>query len=131
MNAFKITGRTAGGLGIGIFNAVTDPADAIIQDSLGHTRRFQTSPYANYNILVLDQNLANNSSVTLINTNVDRFGKDYSADVGGVVFSLGMCILLVCLDPSPADRSRLVDAVGRSAVSSGGRGLRRLRTASG
>jgi len=88
LNAFKITGRTAGGLGIGIFNGITGPTDAIIQDSVGHTRHFQTSPYTNYNILVLDQNLANNSSVTLINTNVDRFGKDYSADVGGVVFNL-------------------------------------------
>lgn len=88
LNAFKITGRTASGLGIGVFNAVTDPADAEIQDSLGHKRLFQTAPYTNYNILVLDQNLANNSSVTLINTNVDRFGKDYSADVGGLVFNL-------------------------------------------
>jgi len=88
LNAFKITGRTAGGLGVGVFNAVTDPADAVIQDSLGHKRLFRTSPYTNYNILVLDQNLANNSSVTLINTNVDRFGKDYSADVGGIVFNL-------------------------------------------
>lgn len=88
LNAFKVTGRTAGGLGIGIFNAVTDPANAVIEDSLGHKRQFQTSPYTNYNILVLDQNLPNNSSVTLINTNVDRFGKDYSADVGGVVFNL-------------------------------------------
>ncbi|MGN6178546.1 MAG: DUF5916 domain-containing protein [Mucilaginibacter sp.] len=88
LNAFKITGRTAGGLGVGIFNAVTDPTDAVIQDSLGNKRLLRTSPYTNYNILVLDQNLANNSSVTLINTNVDRFGKDYSADVGGMVFSL-------------------------------------------
>lgn len=88
LNAFKITGRTAGGLGIGVFNAVTDPTNAVIQDSLGNKRQIQTAPYTNYNILVLDQNLANNSSVTLINTNVDRFGKDYSADVGGVVFNL-------------------------------------------
>jgi len=88
LNAFKITGRTASGLGVGVFNAVTDPANAVIQDSLGNKRMFQTAPYTNYNILVLDQNLANNSSVTLINTNVDRFGKDYSADVGGVVFNL-------------------------------------------
>ena len=88
LNAFKVTGRTSDGLGIGIFNGITDPTNAVIQDSLGHKRLVQTSPYTNYNILVLDQNLANNSSVTLINTNVDRFGKDYSADVGGVVFNL-------------------------------------------
>jgi hypothetical protein len=88
LNAFKITGRTAGGLGIGIFNGITEPTNAVLQDSLGHKRLFRTAPYTNYNILVLDQNLANNSSVTLINTNVDRFGKDYSADVGGAVFNL-------------------------------------------
>lgn len=88
LNAFKITGRTGSGLGIGLFNAITNPTDAVIQDGAGNKRQFQTSPYANYNILVLDQNLPNNSSVTLINTNVSRFGKSYSADVGGVVFNL-------------------------------------------
>jgi hypothetical protein len=88
INATKISGRLANGLGIGFFNAITNPAYAIIQDSTGHTRRFQTQGLANYNIIVLDQNLKYNSSVTFINTNVDRFGKDYSADVGGFVFNL-------------------------------------------
>lgn len=89
LNAVKVTGRMANGLGIGIFNAVTEATYATIQDSTtGQKRAFETSPLVNYNILVLDQNLKNNSSVTLINTNVDRFGKAYSADVGGFVFSL-------------------------------------------
>jgi hypothetical protein len=89
LNAVKVTGRMANGLGIGIFNAVTEPTYATIQDSTtGQKHLFETSPLVNYNILVLDQNLKNNSSVTLINTNVDRFGKAYSADVGGFVFNL-------------------------------------------
>ena len=87
-NATKLSGRLASGLGIGIFNAVSAPAYATIVDSTGHKRRFETSPVTNYNILVLDQNLKNNSAITLINTNVARFGKDYSADVGGLVFNL-------------------------------------------
>jgi hypothetical protein len=87
-NATKLSGRMANGLGIGVFNAVSAPAYATIQDSAGHKRLFETSPVTNYNILVLDQNLKYNSAVTFINTNVERFGKDYSADVGGFVFNL-------------------------------------------
>ncbi|NCD69412.1 DUF5916 domain-containing protein [Mucilaginibacter agri] len=88
-NATKFSGRMANGLGIGVFNAVSAPAYATIQDTVTNTsRKVQTSPVTNYNIIVLDQNLKNNSAVTFINTNVDRFGKDYNADVGGFVFSL-------------------------------------------
>ena len=87
-NATKLSGRLANGLGIGVFNAVSAPAYATIQDSAGHKRSFETSPVTNYNIIVLDQNLKNNSDIALINTNVERFGKDYSADVGGFVFNL-------------------------------------------
>ena len=88
-NAVKFSGRTAKGLGIGVFNAITGATNAVVQDTLtGNSRLVQTSPLANYNIIVLDQNLKNNSAVTLINTNVDRFGKDYNADVSAFVFSL-------------------------------------------
>ncbi|MBL4676216.1 MAG: carbohydrate binding family 9 domain-containing protein [Mucilaginibacter sp.] len=88
LNAFKFSGRTAKGLGIGVFNAITNSTDAVIEDSVGNRRRVQTSPVANYNIIVLDQNLKNNSAITLINTNVSRFNKDYSSDVGGLVYSI-------------------------------------------
>ncbi len=67
---------------------VSAPAYATIVDSAGHKRSFQTAPVTNYNIIVLDQNLKYNSDIALINTNVERFGKDYSADVGGIVFNL-------------------------------------------
>lgn len=88
INATKVSGRLANGLGLGFFNAVTYASYATIQDDAGNTRRVQTAPLTNYNILVFDQNLKYNSSVTLINTSVDRFGKAYSSDVGGVVFNL-------------------------------------------
>ncbi|CAN5281820.1 hypothetical protein BH20BAC1_BH20BAC1_22380 [soil metagenome] len=41
----------------------------------------------NYNILVLDQNLKNNSSISFINTNVLRKGEDYDANVSAAVFN--------------------------------------------
>lgn len=89
INAIKLSGRTSKGLGIGVFNAVTNSAYATVQDTLtGTQRQVETSPLANYNILVFDQNLKYNSAITLINTNVNRFGKDYSADVGGLVYNL-------------------------------------------
>ncbi|MBD1393574.1 DUF5916 domain-containing protein [Mucilaginibacter glaciei] len=88
LNAIKLSGRTSKGLGIGLFNAITNTSYATIEDAQGNRRQVQTSPLANYNILVFDQNLKNNSAVTLINTNVNRFGKDYSADVGGLVYNL-------------------------------------------
>ncbi|MES2275643.1 MAG: DUF5916 domain-containing protein [Bacteroidota bacterium] len=88
LNATKLSGRLSNGLGIGVFNAITNSADAIVEDANGNRREVETSPLTNYNILVLDQNLKNNSAVTIINTNVNRFGKDYNSDVGGVVFNL-------------------------------------------
>jgi len=83
INATKVSGRTAQGTGIGLFNAVEREEYAIIQDTLtGIQRRYKTNPYTNYNVLVVDQNLPNNSVVSLINTNVTRFG-GYNANVTG------------------------------------------------
>jgi hypothetical protein len=84
LNATKLSGRTAKKLGIGLFNGLSREAHAIIQDSEGGTRSFLTSPLTNYNILVLDQTLKNNSFITFINTNVTRAGRFYDANVTGV-----------------------------------------------
>ena len=87
INATKVSGRTQRGLGIGILNAVTNPQYATISN--GNTkeeRKFLTDPLTNYNIIVLDQTLKNNSSVSLVNTNVWRAGKDYDANVTSGLF---------------------------------------------
>jgi hypothetical protein len=88
LNATKVSGRTAKGLGIGVFNAITNQMKTEIQDSLGRTREVETQPLTNYNILVVDQSLKNNSSVTFINTNVLRQGNDYDANVSALLFNL-------------------------------------------
>jgi hypothetical protein len=87
LNATKLSGRTAGKLGIGVFNAVSNEMYATVQDTVtGNSRKILTSPYANYNIVVLDQALKNNSSVSLVNTNVTRGSRFYDANVTGAGF---------------------------------------------
>ena len=87
INASKISGRTQHGLGIGVLNALTKKQYATIENTVsGEERRFQTDPLTNYNILVLDQTLKNNSSISLINTNVLRNGPDYDANVTAALF---------------------------------------------
>ena len=70
LNATKITGRTEKKLGIGVLNAVTNETD--------------NDPLSNYNIVVLDQSLPNNSYLTFTNTNVQRKGGDL-ANVSGLL----------------------------------------------
>ncbi|MCI0522330.1 MAG: carbohydrate binding family 9 domain-containing protein, partial [Bacteroidales bacterium] len=73
INATKISGRTSNGLGIGFFNAVTNNTYAEVKDTItGETRKILTEPLTNYNMIVFDQNLRNNSYVSLANTNVIR-----------------------------------------------------------
>ncbi|MCC3152905.1 DUF5916 domain-containing protein [Hymenobacter sp. BT770] len=87
LNATKVSGRTSKGLGIGVFNALSNDVFATVQDSTTGARRdVLTQPFTNYNIVVLDQSLKNNSYVSLINTNVTRAGSTYDANVTGGLF---------------------------------------------
>ncbi|RNL50563.1 DUF5916 domain-containing protein [Pedobacter jejuensis] len=88
LNATKISGRTAKGLGIGIFNAITNSMQTEVEDANGNLRNVETQPLTNYNILVFDQSLKNNSSATFINTNVLRQGSAYDANVSALLFNL-------------------------------------------
>ncbi|MGB0892468.1 MAG: DUF5916 domain-containing protein [Flavobacteriaceae bacterium] len=75
LNAVKISGRTKKGLGIGFFNAFTQKAEAKIRNTVtGEIRKETIDPFTNYNIMVLDQQFNQNSSISLINTNVNRKG---------------------------------------------------------
>ncbi|HUM46569.1 MAG TPA: DUF5916 domain-containing protein [Chitinophagales bacterium] len=89
INATKISGRTNGNLGLGLFNAVSTPTYAVITNTTDNSeRQVLTDPLTNYNVLVVDQGLKNNSYVTLINTNVMREGSYYDANVTGTEFQL-------------------------------------------
>ena len=89
INTTKISGRTNKGLGIGFLNGMTLETNATIQDTItGNKRNFVTQPFTNYNVLVFDQNLKNNSSVSIINTNLSRIDDNYTANVTGSELSL-------------------------------------------
>ncbi|MGB4773876.1 MAG: DUF5916 domain-containing protein [Daejeonella sp.] len=88
LNATKVSGRTSKGLGIGVFNAITNRMNATVQDDLGNKRFVEVQPLTNYSILVVDQSLKNNSSVTLLNTNVLRRGSAYDANVSAFLFNV-------------------------------------------
>jgi len=89
INATKVSGRTKGGLGIGIFNAITNEAVAEVRDvDNDEITKIVTEPLANYNVFVLDQRFNGNSSVTLINTNVLRSAEFRDANVTGGLFDI-------------------------------------------
>lgn len=98
LNAVKVSGRTKKGLGVGVFNAFTEktyaevrrtdqiltdensPLETVISD-----RKVLVEPLTNYNIIVLDQQFNQNSSISLINTNVTRDGHFRDANVTGLL----------------------------------------------
>lgn len=89
-NATKISGRTKKGLGLGFFNAVeAEQKEIVINEETGEESSIITNPLTNYNVLVADQDLKNNSSLTLTNTSVYRRGSEFAnANVTGLNFNL-------------------------------------------
>lgn len=86
-NATKVSGRNKNNLGIGFFNAISAPAYATVMDTITRKdRKVETAPLTNYNVMVLDQALKNNSYISLINTNVSRKDTFYDADVTALLF---------------------------------------------
>lgn len=85
LNATKISGRSPKWLGMGFFNAMTQKSTAIIVDSTGQESKFETQPFTNYNMIVLDKSLKNNSYISFLNTNV--YSNILLADVSGTVFN--------------------------------------------
>ncbi len=88
INAVKISGRTKKGLGIGFLNAITERTFARVRDiNTAEARNVLVEPLVNYNLLVLDQRI-NNSSISLVNSNVTRDGSYRDANVTGLIWDL-------------------------------------------
>jgi len=89
INSTKISGKTRRGLAVGFFNSVTANMHATVKDTLsGVEREILTEPLQNYNMLVLEQSLKNNSYISIFNTNVYTSGTGYIANVTGTDFRL-------------------------------------------
>jgi len=81
INATKVSGRNSNGLAIGFLNAVTANTYAEVKNEQGDKRKILTDPLTNYNLLVFDQALKNNSNIYITNTNVIRDNKYRDANV--------------------------------------------------
>ncbi len=89
INASKISGKTSGGLGLGFLNAMTAHTEAVIKDTVtGEERTVETAPFTNYNMVVVDQTLNENSFVSFSNTNAYRGTDYYTANVSALDFRL-------------------------------------------
>lgn len=87
INATKISGRNSKGLGIGFFNAVTEKNQVLVEnEETSERRKIDGDPLTNFNVIVVDKNLKNNSTISLINTNVTRADKGDDANVTGTDF---------------------------------------------
>lgn len=89
INAIKFSGRTNGNLGIGVLNAVTqETTTEITNTETNETYTEVVEPVANYNVLVFDQRIRDNSSISFVNTSVIRDGKFRDANVSALLFNL-------------------------------------------
>jgi hypothetical protein len=83
-NATKVSGRSKQGWGFGVFNAITGPTFATLEGPDGDQRQVRTGGLANYNVVVVDKLLKNNSFYSFTNTNVLRAGAYQDANVSAV-----------------------------------------------
>ena len=88
-NATKISGRTSNNWGIGVLNAMSLNTYSQLRDTLtGNTRKVLSQPFTNYNVSVIDKSLANNSYISLINSNMSVANHDFMANVTATEFQL-------------------------------------------
>ena len=81
INATKVSGRNKKGLAIGFLNALTANTYTTVICSDGNKRKILTDPLTNYNLIVLDKALKNNSDIYITNTNVLRNNNFHKANV--------------------------------------------------
>jgi hypothetical protein len=119
INASKLSGRFANGLGVGLFNAMTQNTYAEVIDTVSRKRhRLLTQGFTNYNVTVLDQNLPNNSYVSLINTNLYRPNDSFTGNVTATEFNLKNKKQTFGISGVGALSQRVLDSVQRGFKSS-------------
>jgi hypothetical protein len=87
INLLKFTGKTKNGLSIGILNGITAKSEAKVKNTTtDEVRTVETNPLTNYNSIVIDNALKNNSSLTLINNSVLRNGNEYDSNLSALLY---------------------------------------------
>lgn len=80
-NIVKLSGRDKNGLGFGILNGIHGGTFAEISRGKGLKENFLTDPRTNFNLIVVDKLLKNNSHISFTNANTIREGKARDANV--------------------------------------------------
>lgn len=96
LGAAKLTGRTDGGLSVGVISGVTDREEATIKDSTGAVTTFRTEPRSIYNVFRVKQEWDGGSWLGALATATSReqglpglsAGTDWNLRLGGGEFAL-------------------------------------------
>ncbi|WP_299135093.1 DUF5916 domain-containing protein [uncultured Tenacibaculum sp.] len=87
INLLKFTGKTEKGLSIGILNGITSKSEATVKNTVtNETMNIETNPLTNYNSIVIDKTLKNNSFLTFINNSVIRSGNTYDSNLSALLY---------------------------------------------
>ena len=87
INATKISGRNKNGLGLGILNSITQRTYAeLVTTKTQETRKVLADPLTNYNVIVIDKNLKNNSNISFTNISTIRSDGGDNANMTGGFF---------------------------------------------
>jgi hypothetical protein len=87
LGAAKISGKTQGGLSLGVLEAMTRQERATLVDVLGNKSNQVVEPLSNFSLVRLKQDVFENSNVGMILTNVSRDGV-VPAYTGGIDWNL-------------------------------------------
>ncbi len=87
-NIVKISGRDKNGLGFGILNGVHGGTNAEISRGKSLKENFLTDPRTNFNLIVVDKLMKNNSYISFTNANTIREGTARDANVTAADFRL-------------------------------------------
>lgn len=87
LGAAKISGKTSGGLSIGVLEAVTREDKATFVNSLGERSEQIVEPLSNFSLVRLRKDVLGNSNIGMIVTSVNRNGR-LPANTGGLDWNL-------------------------------------------
>lgn len=123
LGAVKLSGKTAGGLSLGMLQAFTEEESATVTDATGAMSAQVVEPFAHYNVLRLRQDVFANSNVGMILTSVSKEGR-YPAFTAGCDWNLklgeqayALTGFLGLSKTTSADVARVGGAAGKIAFS--------------
>jgi hypothetical protein len=83
LGAAKFSGKTAGGLSIGVLEAFTEEETATVSDSTGVVTDQVLEPFAHYNVIRLRQDVLQNSNIGMIVTSTAKTSRSPAITAGG------------------------------------------------